>query len=127
MKETERILRAADDAMKAGDMDGYWGAHADDAVAHFAGATHWAGTYKGLGEIKNLFDKFMSQLESFTFETHDYLGSDTHAVALQTSHYTRAGKTFDSNDLFIFHVENGKISEFWLIPENQAEFDAFFA
>jgi ketosteroid isomerase-like protein len=125
MHANEELIRRMDEAMLHGDMDTFFGSHTDDVVVHIAGQNSLAGTSKGLGEMQALFGRFMERAGEFTFEPHDYLASDEHGVVLQRSHYNRDGNRLDTDDVFVFHFRDGKISEFWMSSQNQAELDAF--
>jgi ketosteroid isomerase-like protein len=63
--------------------------------------------------------------EEYTFEPHAYLADDEHGVSLQRSHYMRGNESLDSNDAFVCHLRDGKVSEFWLLSENSDEVDTF--
>jgi len=125
MHPNEGLLRKVDEAMTAGDMDTFWGGYADDVVTHVAGTSTLAGDYKGIDQLQELFGRFMERAGDFTFDPHDYLANDEHGLILQNSHYRKAGKALDSNDIFIYHFRDGKISEFWMSSEDQAGVDAF--
>ena len=61
------------------------------------------------------------------FERHDDLGSDHHAVSLVIQKLRRGGRTLEGRQTVIAHVREGKFSEVWFQPEDQAAFDEFFA
>lgn len=126
MHPNERLLRDADAAMTRGDNEAYIGYHTDDVIVHIAGKNQLSGTYKGKAEFMKVFQSFMELSPDFTFESHDYLASDTHGIVLQRSHYARGNQRLDSNDTFISHIRDGKITEFWIFAEDQAAFDTFF-
>jgi ketosteroid isomerase-like protein len=56
---------------------------------------------------------------------HAYLADDEHGVGLQRSHYKRGDETLDSNDAFVAHFRDGKVSEFWPLSDQSDEVDAF--
>ncbi|HEX9776198.1 MAG TPA: nuclear transport factor 2 family protein [Actinomycetota bacterium] len=126
MHPNEKIARDADAAMERGDVEAFLGYHAEDVIVHIAGKSSLAGTYKGKEQFQELFGRFMERSPGFAFEAHDYLANDDHVVLLQRSHYERGDERLDVNDVFIMHVRDGKIAEFWIISEEQDAFDAFF-
>lgn len=126
MHPNEKLLREADEAMARGDNEAYIAFHTDDVIVHIAGNNQLSGTYKGKAEFLKVFQKFMGLSPEFTFEGHDYLASDEHGVVIQRSHYARGDTHLDSNDTFISHFRDGKVAEFWFVPEDQAAVDAFF-
>ncbi|MGH2726437.1 MAG: nuclear transport factor 2 family protein [Actinomycetota bacterium] len=125
MHPNEKIARDMDAAMARGDNEAFLAAHTDDVVVHIAGKSSLAGTYKGKDQFQELFGRFMERSPEFTFESHDYIANDDHVVILQNSHYKRGNETLDVNDVFISHIRDGKIAEFWMISEDQAAVDGF--
>ena len=125
MHANEQLMRKMDKAMMDGDLETFFGSHTDDVVVHIAGHSSLAGTTKGLAEMQKLFGQFMQRAGEFTFEAHDYIAGDTHGVILQHSHYNRDGNRLDTDDIFVCHFRDQKISEFWMSSWQQAELDAF--
>jgi len=52
-------------------------------------------------------------------------GNNKNGVILQRVTFTRDGKTFSTNEAFVYHFRDGKISEFWYQPVDQAGIDAW--
>ncbi|HEX9711465.1 MAG TPA: nuclear transport factor 2 family protein [Actinomycetota bacterium] len=125
MHPNERLLRDADEAMQRGDNEAYLAVHTDDVIVHVAGKSSFGGTYKGKDQFTELFGRFMERTPEFTFEGHDYLVSDDHGVVLQRSHYKRGNETLDTDDVFVCHIKDGKVAEFWLASMDQDALDAF--
>jgi uncharacterized protein len=125
MHPNEKLLRDADEAQMQGDVDAFVGFYADDVIVHIPGKSSFAGVYKGRDQFLELFGRFMERTPEYSFEPHAYLADDEHGVILQRSHYKRGDETLDSDDTFVCHFRDGKISEFWLSSENSDEVDAF--
>jgi ketosteroid isomerase-like protein len=125
MHPNEKLLRDADEAQLAGDVDTFVGFHADDVIVHIPGKSSFAGVYKGRDQFLELFGRFLERTPEYTFEPHAYFADDEHGIILQRSHYKRGDETLDSNDVFVCHFRDGKISEFWLTSDNSDEVDAF--
>ncbi len=125
MHPNEQVLRDADQAQIAGDVEKFMGFFADDVVIHIPGTSSFAGDYKGKDQFAELFGRFMERVPEYTFEPHAYFADDEHGVILQRSHYKRGDETLDSNDAFICHFQEGKISEFWLLSGAPDAVDAF--
>ena len=64
---------------------------------------------------------------TFKNEIHDMLANDDHGVALVNFSATRGDKSLDGSIVHIFHMRDGKMTEFWSISQDQAQFDAFWA
>jgi len=125
MHPNEKLLRDADQAQIQGDMEAFAAFYADDVIVHIPGKSSFAGVHKGKDQFLELFGRFMERTPEYSFEPHAYLADDEHGVLLQRSHYKRGNETLDSNDTFVCHFRDGKISEFWLFSDNEAEVDAF--
>ena len=119
------LLRKSDEAMAAEDLETFFGCYADDVVIHVGGHSSLAGTYKGKDQMQSLFGQFMQHAGTFTFESHGYLADDEHGVVLQRSHYEKDGNRLDSDEVFVCHFRDGRISEFWLAATDQDALDAF--
>ena len=125
MHPNEKLLRDADQAQIQGDMEAFAAFYADDVIVHIPGKSSFAGVHKGKDQFLELFGRFMERTPEYSFEPHAYLADDEHGVLLQRSHYKRGNETLDSNDTFVCHFRDGKISEFWLFSEDEAAVDAF--
>ena len=49
------------------------------------------------------------------------------STALVTASATRGGKSFQGRVVHVFHMRDGKMTEFWSFPENQSLLDEFWA
>jgi ketosteroid isomerase-like protein len=125
MHPNEQVLRDLDAAQTRGDVEAFAGYFTDDVVVHVPGKSSLAGVYKGKDQFLDLFQRFLERTPEYTFEPHAYLADDEHGVSLQFSHYKRGDETLDSNDTFVCHFRDGKISEFWLLSEDDEAVDAF--
>ena len=63
----------------------------------------------------------------FRVELHDVLANDEHAVALSRSIGNRQGKQLDVSNVDIYHIRDGKVTEFWSIAEDQRAEDEFWS
>jgi ketosteroid isomerase-like protein len=122
------LMRKATEALNAGDMKTFLGLHADDVVIHITGRNAFSGTIKGKGEAASLFERQMKELDSPPeFRLHDVLGSDDHGVVLGTQRATRGGKTLETRAAVIGHIENGKLTEVWVLSDDPYAEDEFLA
>jgi ketosteroid isomerase-like protein len=125
MHSNEKLLRDTDEAQKRGDFEAFMNAYADDIVIHMPGKSSIAGTYKGKDQFGEVFQKFTELAPEYTFDSHAYFADDEHGVLLQRSHYKRGDETLDTNDTFVFHFRDGKISEMWISTDDPYGTDAF--
>lgn len=125
MHPNEKVLRDIDAAQMANDEEGFFGHFTDDVIVHLPGKSALAGTYKGKQEFAELFQLFMERSPEYSFEAHAYLADDEHGVSMQRSHYQRGDERIDTNDTFICHFRDGKVSEFWIATDDPYGTDSF--
>lgn len=101
---------------------------ADDVVAHFPGTNKVSGTYKGRDQLFGVFAKGDELTEgTFERELHDVTASDDHIVILVSIRAQRDGKLITWNGANVWHVRDGKLTEVWLLSDDQAATDQAFA
>ncbi len=121
------MMRTYLDHITAGEFEAameYW---ADDIVCHVSGNNVTSGIYRGREGGAEYATKAIGSVDSFRIEEHDLLISDRHAVVLSTGHLERNGKQRDSNTVTVYHTDGDKITEFWIIPEDQKGADEFLS
>lgn len=124
----EELLRRGFDAFGSGDMATIAGLFADDIAYHFPGRSPLAGDYKGRDEVLAFFAKTMELTGgTFRLETHDILANDEHGVALSRATAQRGGKKLTQNGVDVFHIRDGKVTESWIHPGDQAAADEFWS
>ena len=123
-----QLMRKAGELLNAGDFQGFLDLHTDDVVMHVPGSGPLSGDHRGRDGMAAVFQKEMALLDAPPqFEPHDDLGSDQHAVSLVVQRLQRGGGTLELRQTIIAHVRDGKFSEVWVQPGDQAAFDDFFA
>ena len=91
-----------------------------DVRWHVAGANPLAGDFVGV-------DAVLAAMRSFAEHSHYTLRLDTktvfadraHAVAIHWASAQRPGIEYAAHEIDVFHVEDGRISEFWSFSEDQ--------
>ena len=106
-----------------GSARGYF---AEDMVAHVGGNNQTSGTYEGAEAFMGYLSFATSLLDSIEIEPHDLLASEDHAVALSTITSSRGDKTLRSNRVVVYHLEEDKITELWIIAPDQDAVDDLF-
>lgn len=95
---------------------------------HVGGRNPLSGDYRGRDEVFGFFAKVAEHTGgTFKLDIHDVLANDTHGVALVKATGQREGKTLDDNQVNVFHIEDGKVTEFWGHPGDAYAADEFFA
>jgi hypothetical protein len=118
-------LRRVDEALLKEDMETFFAQYTGDVRVHIGGNNPLSRDYHGLDELQEMFGRFMEASGEYSFENHAYLADDEHGVVLQRGTMKRGDKTFSTNEVFVCHFRDGKISEFWYLPGDQAGLDAW--
>lgn len=120
--------RAGYAAFAAGDMATVSDLFADDIVWHNGGNNILTGDYEGKEAVLGFFGRLVQETGgNFKNEIHDMLANDDHGVALVHASATRGDKSLEGNTVHIFHMRDGKMTEFWAFPEDQGVVDEFWS
>jgi uncharacterized protein len=113
-------VRDGFDAFKRGDIQAVSEQFADDAVWHGAGSTQFGGEHRGKDAVIRNILNFAQTYQDIKLEAHDFVANDKHVVALVNSSVARNGKTYISQEAYVFHVnDNAKITETWAITDTE--------
>ncbi len=124
----EELARKGYEAFAAGELDFVREHFAEDIVWHLPGRNPLAGDYRGIDEVFALFARNVELTEgSFRLEVHDVLANDEHAVVLVRATGNRGGRRLDDRQSHVFHVRDGKVTEFWGHPGDQYAVDEFWS
>lgn len=123
MHPNEQILRDLDEAQLKGEIERFGDFFTEDVVVHVGGKSSLAGTTQGRDAFFEKFQQFSERVQ-YTFEPHAYFADDEHGVQLARSHYTRGDRQAESDDLFVCHFRDGKVSEAWIISYDNDSVDA---
>jgi ketosteroid isomerase-like protein len=96
---------------------------ADDIVWHEIGRTE---PRRGKDELRAAMMDGASDW-TITYELHDVVANDDHAIALGTASAARGDKTLSYRTAEIFHIRDGKAVERWAFSDDTAAIVAFFA
>lgn len=87
---------------------------ADDVVWHVGGRNQLTKDYRGRDEIYGFFGRLLELTEgSFHIDLHTLFADDEHGVALITTSASRGGKSVRINEAHVYHLRDGKVTEFW--------------
>ena len=120
MHPNGELIREGFEAFAKGDMDTISRVFDDDIQWHSAGTSPLSGDYGGKEAVIGYFGKVMELTEgTFHQEIHAILADDDHVVVL-TDYGQDKPKPFTGNQVFVWHVRDGKAVECWGIPADQA-------
>jgi uncharacterized protein len=100
----------------------------EDAVWHVPGEGVMAGTYRGRTEIF----RFLARLPKLTDGTYrsrvlDVLASEERGAGLYRAMGEREGRTIDIDQLLLFTIRDGVVTEVLALPSDPAAFERFWA
>lgn len=122
------LIRGGYEAFSKGDLETISNLFGSDIRWHIGGRNQLSGTYTGHDEVFGFFGKLMELTGgTFTVELHDLLASDDHAVALVKESATRNGKSLAMDEAHVWHLVDGKATEYWGLPSDQHRVDEFWA
>jgi uncharacterized protein len=124
----EDLLRRGYAAFAAGDLDTVFSLFSDDMVWHNGGTNQLSGDYRGHEAIMGMFGQLIEVTGgTLQLDIHDVLANDTHGTVLVTARAERDGQPVTAREVNIWHLADGKATEFWVFPEDSAELDKMFA
>ncbi len=124
----EDLLRRGYAAFSAGDMETVFGLFASDMVWHNGGSNRITGDYRGHDAIMGMFGKLLEVTGgTLRLEVHDILANDAHGAVLVTAHAERDGQPMAVREVNVWHLRDGKATEFWVFAEDSAELDKMLA
>jgi uncharacterized protein len=124
----EDLLRRGYAAFSTGDLATVFGLFADDMVWHNGGDNQLTGDFRGHEAIMAFFGKLVDVTAgTFRLDIHDVLANDTHGTVLVTAHAERDGQAMSVRQVNVWHLADGKATEFWAFPEDSVALDRMFA
>jgi hypothetical protein len=101
---------------------------AEDAVWHVPGGGVMSGTHRGRTEIF----RFLARLPRLTDGTYrstlvDVLASETRGAGLYRAQGEREGRSIDIDQVLLFTIRDGVVTEVLALPSDPAAFEAFWA
>ncbi len=124
----EDLARRGYEAFATGDLDSLNTLFDENVRWHTPGRSPIAGDLEGREAVYAQFAKIAELSEgSFSLDIHDIIGNDEHVVAMVTARGSRGGADFEDNQVHVFHVKDGKVTEFWGHPGDQYKADEFWS
>ena len=126
--ENEAVVRQIFDAFARRDGFGLRDAFAEDAVWVVPGDGVMAGTFSGRDAIL----RFLARLPKETDGTYrsrlvDVLASDERAAALYRASGERRGRRLDLDQVLLFRLRDGVVSEVLALPSDARAFEEFWS
>ncbi len=122
------LVRSGYEAFGKGDIPAVRALMHDEIAWHVPGRSSLAGDYHGPDEVLGLFGKLQEGSEgSFRLDIHDLIASDEHVVVLVTATGHRGDKTLDVPAVHVWHIRDGRATEFWSAESDPYAVDEFWA
>jgi uncharacterized protein len=124
----EDLLRRGYAAFSSGDLETVFSLFAGNIMWHSGGSNQLTGDYRGHEAVTGFFTRLMEVTGgTFQLDVHDVLANDTHGTVLVTVRAERDGEPTAVRQVNVWHMADGKATEFWVFAEDTAELDKMFA
>ena len=101
---------------------------AEDAVWHVPGEGLMAGTYHGRSEIFRFLARLPKETDgSYRSTFIDALASEDRGAGLYRARGERKGRSIDIDQLLLFTIRDGVVTEVLALPSDPGAFEAFWA
>lgn len=118
------LVRRGYAAFLAGDMDAVSSLFADGSVWHVGGNHQLSGDYVGKEATFGNFAKLAELTKgTLSFDIHAIVADDDHAVVMLESSL-EASAPYRGREVHVFHIADGKVTEFWEFPNDRAALSA---
>jgi uncharacterized protein len=122
------LMKRAYEAFDTGDLDALRELIAEDAVWHQPGDNAISGDYVGRDAIFDYFGKLLEHSDgTFKAEVVDIIADDERVVAIQHSMARRNGDVYDTRDVLVSEVVDGKFTETQVYESEPRLEDQFWA
>ena len=122
------VLRKGYEAFARGDIAALNDMFAEDMVWHLSGDNLISGEHRGRDAVFAVFAKTMELTGgTFKIDLHDIVANDEHTVSLSRTSASRQGKQLDLRGADIYHIRNGKVTEWWSFTDDQRLDDEFWS
>ena len=120
-------LRTGYAAFSKGDFAALDALFDENIVWHVGGRGQLAGEYRGRSEVYAMFGRIMEiSGGTFALDLHAVLADDEHGVVLVTASGSREGRSVATQDVHVFHLRDGRVTEFWDASTDQYAGDELF-
>jgi uncharacterized protein len=124
----EELLRQGYEAFAKGDLGTVMSIFDEDIVWHSPGRSPLAGDFKGHQQVQEFFGRlFEVSGGTFRNEIHDILANDEHAVVMVQVRAERSGKSLEAVTCHVWHLRDGKATEFWNLILDPYASDEFWS
>ncbi|HEX2043185.1 MAG TPA: nuclear transport factor 2 family protein [Acidimicrobiales bacterium] len=122
------VLNLVYEALATGDFVTVMSYLSADVVAHVPGSSPVAGDYLGKEAVAG-YVTTLAELSGGTlrFEPHAVIVTGRHGAGLVRDRAEREGKALDMNNVHVWHIVEGTLTEVWIYPGDQYAWDDFWS
>ncbi len=118
------LVRRGYTAFSSGDMETVSSLFADGIIWHVGGDHQLSGNHVGKEAVFGHFAKLGQVTQgTLSFDIHAIVADDDHAVVLLDNAFESPAK-YLGREVHVFHVTEGKVTEFWEFPDDRAGLNA---
>ena len=126
--ENEALVRRIFDAFARKEGFALRGLFAEDATWTVPGRGIMAGVFQGRDEIFRFLGRLPKETDgTYGSELVDVLASDGRAAAVYRARGTRHGRTLELDQVLLFRMTDGLVSEVLALPSDPESFEEFWA
>lgn len=114
------------EAFQKQDVETLRGLFHEDIEWSSKGGTPLSGLFRGPQAVLEMFGRIPQLTDHFELELHDVLANDDHVVVMARQHVARAGKRHDGMVVHVYHLEDGKVRQAFLIQEDPEAWEALW-
>lgn len=96
----------------------------ENVVWHLPGEHPASGDHVGREAVFAAMGYFDGSVQ---LELHDVIANGEHAVALLRAQGSRTGRRYESLEMDVFHIRDGRVTEFWSFSEDQRKTDEYWS
>jgi ketosteroid isomerase-like protein len=120
MHPNAELIQTGFSAFASGDLETIDRLLADDIVWQTAGTSVLAGEHRGKASVLEHLGHVMTATGgTYRQDVHAILADDEHVVVLANVRWDQP-RAFVGEQVFVWHVRNGKAVECWAVPVDQA-------
>lgn len=122
MHPNEQIIRKQIERFCAGDIPGWAALCRSDLVVHIPPGHTLSGDYKGSQEfVERFIGNVMKRTGGVQLTPHHFFANDERGVGIYTIRTQRDGVNYEWQHVNVYAFRDGKISEIWWTPFDQAK------
>ncbi len=126
-QNNEALVRKIYDAWADRDFKAYLDLLSDDIIYHAAGNCPFSGIHKGKEAVIKMGQLALEIGGTQRVVFKQLIANDSHVAVIDRWTAEREAKTVQMDNLLVYKIESGKITEIWEFIEDEVAHDDFWA